>query len=218
VDTDINIKTLIDAGLRPVANAALVKGHEHLLASTGVDLAQPLGEAELQTLRRYQTDTEAELLRLQIEHNQLALHETRALLVAMMDERRVAQPGSSGPAQVPVPTAAAAAPPAASATLNELFDHPWYVKAVQPGLATLIVLATIVLFSLFVQWSGTRTGTDGTTESMMNATQKDIVIYILGVLSAAVTQVLGYYFGSSQSSANKSRSLDAALSKTADAK
>jgi hypothetical protein len=225
---DDNINTLIDAGLRLVANAALVKGRDHLLAKTGVDLAQPLGEAELRTLRRYQTDAEAELLRLQIEHNQLALHETRALLTAMMDERRAARAAAPAPLASPAAAAPAvaaaplpAAPPASAtpaSNLTDLLDHPWYVKAVQPGLATMIVLATIVLFSLFVQWSGTRTGPDGTTESMMNSTQKDIVIYILGVLSAAVTQVLGYYFGSSQSSANKSRSLDAALSKTADAK
>jgi energy-converting hydrogenase Eha subunit A len=32
---------------------------------------------------------------------------------------------------------------------------------------------------------------------------KDILIYILGVLSAAVTQILGYYFGSSQGSKDK---------------
>jgi hypothetical protein len=32
---------------------------------------------------------------------------------------------------------------------------------------------------------------------------KDILIYILGVLSAAVTQILGYYFGSSQGSKEK---------------
>jgi hypothetical protein len=33
---------------------------------------------------------------------------------------------------------------------------------------------------------------------------KDILIYILGVLSAAVTQILSYYFGSSQGSKDKS--------------
>ncbi|MFM2068730.1 MAG: hypothetical protein RLZZ584_3639 [Pseudomonadota bacterium] len=209
---DTCIKTLTDAGLRLVANAALVRGREQLLERTGVDLAQPLGEAQLAQLRRYQAEAEAELLRLQIEHNQLALQETRALLAAMLDERRAAVPAVP-PAQAAPPAPVAVAAP--SAARLELPDHPWYIKAVQPGLATMIVLSTIVLFSLFVQWSGTRQGADGGVESMMNSTQKDIVIYILGVLSAAVTQVLGYYFGSSQSSANKSRTLDAALSKGA---
>jgi len=36
---------------------------------------------------------------------------------------------------------------------------------------------------------------------------KDIVIYILGVLSALLTQVYSYYFGSSTGSADKSRTL-----------
>ena len=36
---------------------------------------------------------------------------------------------------------------------------------------------------------------------------KDILIYVLGVLSAAVTQILSYYFGSSQGSKDKSELL-----------
>ena len=38
---------------------------------------------------------------------------------------------------------------------------------------------------------------------------KDILIYILGVLSAAVTQILSYYFGSSQGSKDKSAEIKA---------
>jgi hypothetical protein len=38
---------------------------------------------------------------------------------------------------------------------------------------------------------------------------KDILIYILGVLSAAVTQILSYYFGSSQGSKDKSDEIKA---------
>lgn len=37
---------------------------------------------------------------------------------------------------------------------------------------------------------------------------KDIVIYILGVLSALLTQVYSYYFGSSTGSADKSKTLE----------
>jgi hypothetical protein len=40
---------------------------------------------------------------------------------------------------------------------------------------------------------------------------KDILIYILGVLSAAVTQILSYYFGSSQGSKDKDNKLKEAL-------
>jgi len=37
---------------------------------------------------------------------------------------------------------------------------------------------------------------------------KDILIYILGVLSAALTQILAFYFGSSQGSKNKQAEID----------
>lgn len=37
---------------------------------------------------------------------------------------------------------------------------------------------------------------------------KDILIYILGVLSAAITQILSFYFGSSQGSKNKQQEID----------
>jgi hypothetical protein len=40
---------------------------------------------------------------------------------------------------------------------------------------------------------------------------KDILIYVLGVLSAAVTQILSYYFGSSQGSKEKNDQLKQAL-------
>ena len=40
---------------------------------------------------------------------------------------------------------------------------------------------------------------------------KDILIYILGVLSAALTQILSFYFGSSQGSKNKQAEIDKML-------
>jgi hypothetical protein len=49
----------------------------------------------------------------------------------------------------------------------------------------------------------------------MNATQKDLVVYILGVLSAVVTQIFSYYFGSSQGSARKTDQINQALQKQA---
>jgi hypothetical protein len=42
---------------------------------------------------------------------------------------------------------------------------------------------------------------------------KDIIIYVLGALTSAVTMVLGYYFGSSQGSKEKSLQLDEILDK-----
>jgi hypothetical protein len=42
---------------------------------------------------------------------------------------------------------------------------------------------------------------------------KDILIYILGVLSAAVTQILAYYFGSSQGSKEKTKEIQEMMKK-----
>lgn len=47
----------------------------------------------------------------------------------------------------------------------------------------------------------------------VNGTTKDIVIYILGALSSAVTMVLGYYFGSSAGSKEKSDDIKRLLDK-----
>lgn len=185
------IVALLNSGLRLVANAALVKGKEFIKEKTGVDVDQAtLSEADQLKLRQFQAEHEEELLRLQLEDNKLGLEETKAYLADVADARKT---------QTAVLMSA---------------DAPWYAKAVQPALAVLVVLATVTLFTLFVMWSGdVPKEVDGQTKFLpaLNATQKDIVIYILGVLSAAVTQILGYYFGSSQGSANKSKSLDAAL-------
>jgi hypothetical protein len=43
--------------------------------------------------------------------------------------------------------------------------------------------------------------------SVIKTESKDIVMYILGVLSAVLTQVYSYYFGSSAGSATKSQTI-----------
>jgi hypothetical protein len=186
------IVALLNSGLRLVANAALVKGKEFIKDKTGVDVDQAaLSEADQLKLRQFQAEHEEELLRLQLEDNRLSLEETKTYLADVADARKNQ-----------------------SAVLTSA-EAPWYAKAVQPALAVAVVLATVTLFTLFVLWSGDMTTIveNGQIKHVpgLNATQKDIVIYILGVLSAAVTQILGYYFGSSQSSAAKSKSLDFAL-------
>jgi energy-converting hydrogenase Eha subunit A len=64
-------------------------------------------------------------------------------------------------------------------------------KLVTPVLALGVVGLSFVLFTILIF-------VDVQPEA------KDILIYILGVLSAAVTQILSYYFGSSQGSKDKS--------------
>lgn len=186
------ILSLLSSGLRLVANAALVKGKDFIKEKTGVDVDQAsLSEADLLKLRQFQAEHEEELLRLQLEDNKLSLEETKAYLADVEDARKNM-----------------------TAILTSE-QAPWYAKAIQPALATLVVVATIALFTFFVIWSGDiEKVVDGKTVVVgaINSTQKDIIIYILGVLSAAVTQILGYYFGSSSGSAQKTKTLEAALS------
>jgi hypothetical protein len=68
---------------------------------------------------------------------------------------------------------------------------PMLNKLVTPILALGVVGLSFILFSILIF-------VDVKPEA------KDILIYILGVLSAAVTQILSYYFGSSQGSKDKS--------------
>jgi hypothetical protein len=68
---------------------------------------------------------------------------------------------------------------------------PMLNKVVTPVLALGVVGLSFILFAILIF-------VDVQPEA------KDILIYILGVLSAAVTQILSYYFGSSQGSKDKS--------------
>jgi len=70
-------------------------------------------------------------------------------------------------------------------------EAPAINKLVTPILALGVVGLSFLLFSILIF-------VDVKPEA------KDILIYILGVLSAAVTQILSYYFGSSQGSKDKS--------------
>lgn len=197
------IAGLLASGLRLVANAALVKGKDFIKEKTGVDLDEgkaTLSEGDIAKLRQFEIEHEEELLRLQLEENKLGLEETKAYLADVQDTR-------------------------AQQSAVLISEHaPWYAKAIQPALAALVVVATIILFALFVFWSGGnfplldadgKPLVDSAGKAILgpklNPTQKDIIIYILGVLSAAITQILGYYFGSSAGSKSKSDALNVAL-------
>lgn len=70
---------------------------------------------------------------------------------------------------------------------------PLLNKIVTPVLALSLLLATFVLFGIVMF-----------DNDPIEPTRKDILIYILGVLSTISTQVIAYYFGSSQGSRDKS--------------
>jgi len=77
---------------------------------------------------------------------------------------------------------------------------PLLNKVVTPVLALSILLLTFILFGV-VMFDNTP----------VESSRKDILIYILGVLSAISTQIVSYYFGSSQGSKDKADQLKEAL-------
>jgi ABC-type siderophore export system fused ATPase/permease subunit len=71
---------------------------------------------------------------------------------------------------------------------------PLLNKIVTPILALSVIGLTFILFYILM--------------FRQVGNEKDIIIYVLGVLSAVCTQVVSYYFGSSQGSANKQNQID----------
>lgn len=79
-------------------------------------------------------------------------------------------------------------------------NAPFINKIVTPILALGTVSLTFILFLVIIF-------------AEVNTQSKDILIYVLGALTSAMTMVLGYYFGSSQGSKEKSAQLDELLDK-----
>jgi len=77
---------------------------------------------------------------------------------------------------------------------------PMLNKIVTPVLALGTVGLTFILFGVIIFVD-------------VDAESKDILIYVLGALTSAVTMVLGYYFGSSAGSKEKSAQIDDLLGK-----
>lgn len=77
---------------------------------------------------------------------------------------------------------------------------PLLNKIVTPVLALGVVALTFVLFG-FLMFD----------DSPVEPSRKDILVYVLGALTAISTQVISYYFGSSIGSKDKSAQLDKVL-------
>jgi hypothetical protein len=77
---------------------------------------------------------------------------------------------------------------------------PLLNKIITPILALSILLLTFILFGVVMF-----------DNNPVDSTRKDILIYILGVLSAISTQIVSYYFGSSQGSKDKADQLKQVL-------
>lgn len=72
-------------------------------------------------------------------------------------------------------------------------DAPVINKVITPVLAGVVLVLSFLLFGVLIFDNG-----------IIDPSRKDIVIYILGVLSAIDTQIIAYYFGSSSGSVQKS--------------
>ena len=81
-------------------------------------------------------------------------------------------------------------------------NAPYLNKIITPILALGVLLATFALFAFVLFDKGA-----------IDPTRKDILIYVLGVLSAIATQIIAYYFGSSKGSADKNMAIDKMISK-----
>ena len=81
-------------------------------------------------------------------------------------------------------------------------NAPFLNKIITPVLAVGTILLSFVLFYIVAF-----------DTSVFTNANKDIIIYILGVLSAIDTQIIGYYFGSSSASAEKTRTIESMLRK-----
>ncbi len=79
-------------------------------------------------------------------------------------------------------------------------DAPLLNKIVTPVLALGLLTLTFVLFGVVMF-----------DNAPVESSRKDILIYVLGVLSAIATQIVSYYFGSSQGSKEKSDQLKEAM-------
>jgi hypothetical protein len=79
-------------------------------------------------------------------------------------------------------------------------EAPLLNKVITPCLAIGVLLASFVLFGVLMF-----------DEGRIDPSRKDILIYILGVLSAICTQIIAYYFGSSAGSTAKDQTIKRAL-------
>lgn len=73
----------------------------------------------------------------------------------------------------------------------------WMAKNIQHAIAAGTTLITLLFFYILIF-----------KPDSITSESKDIVLYILGVLSAILTQVYSYYFGSSSGSAAKQKTIE----------
>lgn len=211
---------LLSQGLQLVANAALAKGKAYIRDKTGVDLEQAqLSEADLVKLKQFEAEHEEELLKLRLEDDKLSLAETKLFLADTQDARdREVRIATSEIA----PWYSKAVTPflavltvlltfAAFGNMVFLSDRPsptaHELAQSISGIQYLMKSQTdaaLLKEAVRVVEAGERVLA---VERERKNTQKEIMLYILGVLSAIATQIYAYYFGSSRGSARKDETI-----------
>lgn len=119
---------------------------------------------------------------------------------AQLDLAKLAQEGQLAQIQAEVADLDSARKREMAVATSE--NAPYINKVVTPLLALGVLVATFILFGLVMF-----------AEGVIDTTRKDIIIYVLGVLSAISTQIISYYFGSSKGSTDKNTAIDKILSK-----
>lgn len=101
--------------------------------------------------------------------------------------------------------------------VQESSHASWLAKNVHPLMALAVVGLTFFLY-FWILFSATSLSQDGSQSVLAMLSDdgvKDIAIYILGALTTVSTQVVAYFFGSSQGSKDKQQTL-AGLTQPAD--
>ena len=84
-----------------------------------------------------------------------------------------------------------------SSAVETSANASWFSKNISALLAVTSTVLTFALFYIIIF-----------RNDLIQASVKDVVLYVLGVLSAIITQVFSFYFGSSLGSENKTKFIE----------
>lgn len=214
---------LLSQGLNLVANAALAKGKDYVKEKTGVDLDRgQLTHEDLVKLKQFEYEHEEELLKLRTEQDKLNLTETQLYIGDTQDARK-------REAAIAISENAPWYNKAITPFLAVLtvlltfgaFARMTYVSDDPPPTSKEVVEAREILLKVVAEKDASieriqaakmlveAADKAATAAVAQKSTQKEIMLYILGVLSAIATQIYAYYFGSSKGSARKDETIAA---------
>lgn len=219
------IAGLLANGLQLVANAVLAKGKDFIKEKTGVDVEQAkLSNEDLIKLKQFEAEHEEELQKIRLEDNKLNLVETQAYLADTQNARsREISIATSEHApwynKAVTPFLAVLTVLLTFAAFYQMVGHfgqaGHYVQGVSLAQHR---LDEVIRERGSQDRIGMAQAQLETAQKILEAdkerrsSQKEIILYILGVLSAIASQIFSYYFGSSKGSSRKDETI-ATLSK-----